>query len=72
MNSGCRGSFSPLPGGERSKPERQRRLRVRGLSTHSDSRIGPSPDAQLAVRVDLYPAGRGELSVVAILEIIML
>jgi hypothetical protein len=59
-------SFSPLPAGERSKPERQRRLRVRGLSTHADSRIGPSPAAHLTMRVDLSPAGRGELSIVAI------
>src|SRR6201991_5353416 len=41
---------SPLPAGERSKPERQRRLWVRGLSTHSDSRIGPSPAAHLTMR----------------------
>jgi hypothetical protein len=50
----------PLPAGERSKPERQRRLRVRGVSTHLDSRTGPSPAAHLAMRVDLSPAGRGK------------
>ena len=36
-----REALSPLPEGERSKPERQRRLRVRGLSTHADSGTGP-------------------------------
>jgi hypothetical protein len=44
----------------------QRRLRVRGVSTELDSRKGPSPAAHLTMRVDLSPAGRGELSVVAI------
>src|ERR1700754_493473 len=44
-----------------SKPERQRRLRVRGLSVHSDSRIDASPAPHLTMRVDLSPAGRGEL-----------
>jgi hypothetical protein len=71
MNVHVVNSFTPLPKGERSKPERQRRLRVRGLSTHADSRIGPSPAAHLTMRGDLSPAGRGKLSV-AIPETIML
>src|SRR4051794_21476417 len=54
---------APLPAGERSKPERQRRLRVRGFSTHTDLRKSPSPAAHLTMRVDLSPPGRGEKEV---------
>src|SRR4051794_7218624 len=60
---------SPLSAGERSKPERQRRLRVRGLSTRSDSRIGRSPGSYLAMRSDLSPTGRGESQPPQILSI---
>src|SRR4051812_3590511 len=49
---------SPLRG--EVEAEAQRRLRVRGLSTHSDSRIDPSPGSYLAMRSDLSPPGRGE------------
>src|SRR5206468_3913641 len=47
------------------KPERQRRLRVRGLSTRSYSPRSPSPGSHLAMRSDLSPAGRGDPNVMA-------
>jgi hypothetical protein len=54
------------PEGRGRPAKRSEDGRVRGLSTRSDSRRGPSPAAHLTMRVDLSPAGRGEVSVVAL------
>src|ERR1043165_8792475 len=53
--------ISSIPSAWRDpSPEAQRRLRVRGLSTHSESKKCPSPGSHLAMRSDLFPPGRGD------------